>query len=135
MKSAMQSSVQDLPNVERTQNESGFFSSDSLLNILKLILAGSELSEILTIIARLVESQGNGTLCTIWLPDAEGSHLHCAAAPGLPGFAVNVGRTSVGPKGASCGTAVYRREPVFVSDILHDPLWDDYRHLFQPYEQ
>jgi formate hydrogenlyase transcriptional activator len=41
---------------------------------------------------------------------------------------------SVGPKGASCGTAVYRREPVFVADILDDSLWDDYRHLMQPYD-
>ncbi len=125
--------IQDLPTIGRVHSESSFFSSDSVLNILKLILAGSALPEVLTIIAQLVESQANGTLCTIWLPDPDGKRLHCAAAPSLPGFAVNVGPTSVGPKGASCGTAVYRREPVFVSDILHDSLWDDYRHLFQPY--
>ena len=133
MKSATQSPVQDLPKLERAQNESGFFSSESVLNILKLILAGSELSEVLTIIAGLVESQGNGTLCTIWLPDADGKHLHCAAAPSLPGFAANVGPMSVGPKGASCGTAVYRREPVYVADILRESIWDDYRDLVSPY--
>ncbi|MGA7415818.1 MAG: sigma 54-interacting transcriptional regulator [Bryobacteraceae bacterium] len=129
----MQSPAQDLTRVKGAQNETGLFSSESVLNILKLILAGSELPEVLTIIARLVESQGDGTLCTIWLPDAEGKHLHCVAAPSLPGFAANVGRTSVGPRGASCGTAVYRRESVFVADILRDSLWDGYRHLFQPY--
>ena len=91
MKPSIQSGMQDLPKLEGTENESGFFSSESVLNILKLILAGSELSEVLTIIARLVESQGNGTLCTIWLPDADGKHLHCAAAPSLPGFAASVG--------------------------------------------
>jgi formate hydrogenlyase transcriptional activator len=133
MKSATQSTAHELPKVGRAQNESGFFSSESVLDILKLILAGSELSEVLAIIARLVESQGDGTLCTIWLPEVDGKHLHCAAAPSLPGFAANVGPTSVGPKGASCGTAVYRKEPVYVADILHDSLWDDYRHLFQPY--
>ncbi|HXY77442.1 MAG TPA: GAF domain-containing protein, partial [Candidatus Acidoferrales bacterium] len=133
MKSATQPSVNNVPPPDLLQNESGFFSSESVLNILKLILAGSELSQVLTIIAELVESQGNGTLCTIWLPDANGTHLHCAAAPGLPGFAATVGPTFIGPKGASCGTAVYRREPVFVSDILQDPLWDDYRELFRPY--
>ena len=113
------------PTVELAQNESSFLSSESVLDILKLILAGSELSDVLTIIAGLVESQGNGALCTIWLPDADGKHLHCAAAPSLPGFSANVGATAVGPKGASCGTAVYRKEPVFVTDILHDSLWDD----------
>jgi formate hydrogenlyase transcriptional activator len=133
MQSPTESLRQGLEKLERTQNESGFFSSESVLNILKLIFAGSELSQVLTIIAELVESQGDGTLCTIWLPDADGKHLRCAAAPSLPGFGATVGPTSVGPKGASCGTAVYRREPVFVADILHDSLWDDYRHLFQPF--
>ena len=32
--------------------------SESVLNILRLIFSGSPLSEVLTIIARLVESQG-----------------------------------------------------------------------------
>src|SRR5262249_12451048 len=59
--------------------------------------------------------------------------LHCAAAPSLPGFSAHVGPTFVGPKGASCGTAVYRREPVYVRDILKDPLWDDYRDKFLPF--
>ncbi len=40
---------------------------------------------------------------------------------------------SVGPKGASCGTAVYRREPVYVADILRESMWDDYRDLVLPY--
>jgi formate hydrogenlyase transcriptional activator len=129
----MQAPAQDLQKLEPTENESGFFSSESVLKILKLILAGSELSEVLTIIARLVESLGNEMFCTIWLPDAGGKHLYCAAAPSLPGFPAHVGPTYICPNGASCGTAVYRREPVFVSDILHDSLWDNYRHLFQPY--
>jgi formate hydrogenlyase transcriptional activator len=133
MKSAMQSPTEDLPKLDRAQNASGFFSSESVLNILKLILAGSELSEVLTIIAGLVESQGNGTLCTIWLPDADGKQVYCAAAPSLPGFAENAGRMSIGPKGASCGTAIYRREPVYVADILRESIWDDYRDRLLPY--
>jgi len=61
-------------------NESGLFSSEAVLNILKLILAGSPLPEVLTIIAQLVESRGDGTLCTIWLPDDDGKVVYCAAA-------------------------------------------------------
>src|SRR6267378_6642016 len=115
------------------QNDSGLFSGESVLDVLKLIFAGAPLSEVLTIIARLVEAQGNGIFCTIWLLNEDGRYLHCAAAPGLPGFAAHVDRMSVGPKGASCGTAVYRKEPVYVTDILSDPIWDDYRHLVSPY--
>src|ERR1700678_2828555 len=121
------SSPSGLPAVDPAHNDSGFFSSETVLDILQLILAGSELSEVLTVVARLVESQGKGTLCTIWLPDADGKHLYCAAAPSLPGFAAASARTMIGPKGASCGTAVYRREPVYVADILKEPSWDDYR--------
>jgi formate hydrogenlyase transcriptional activator len=102
-------------------------------NILRLISAGSPLPETLKVIARLVESQGEGLFCTIWLPDEQGNYLHCAAAPSLPGFSAHVGRMEVSPKGASCGTAVYRREPVYVTDILTDPRWDDYRRLMLPY--
>jgi formate hydrogenlyase transcriptional activator len=107
--------------------------NETVLNILKLILAGSPLSEVLTIIARFVESQGNDMLCTIWLPDEDGTQLLCTASPSLPGFSAHVGPMFVGPKGASCGTAVYRREPVYVTDILSDPIWDDYRDRVAAY--
>ncbi|HEY6330007.1 MAG TPA: GAF domain-containing protein, partial [Blastocatellia bacterium] len=106
---------------------------ESVLDILKLISTGSPLPEILTVIARAVESQAKGLFCTIWLPDEEGDYLYCAAAPSLSGFIEHVGRMRICPKGASCGTAVYRREPVYVTDILTDPVWDDYRHLMAPY--
>jgi formate hydrogenlyase transcriptional activator len=88
-----------------------------------LIFAGSPLSEVLTIIARLVEAQGEGMLRAIFLLDKDGSHVRCATAPSLPGFMEKGIRIPVNPKG----------EPVHVTDILSDPLWDDYRHLFLPY--
>jgi formate hydrogenlyase transcriptional activator len=88
-----------LSSMQQPQNESALFSSERVLNILKLILAGSPLPEVLTIVARLVESQGEGTICTIWLPDEDGKQLHCAAAPSLAGFSAHVGPTLVGPKG------------------------------------
>jgi formate hydrogenlyase transcriptional activator len=134
MERAIQSPLQIPSGMEGAQKDFGLFSSESVLDILKLILAGSSLPEVLTIIAHLVESQGEGMFCTIWLPDEDGQRLHCVAAPSLPGFSAHVGPTTICPKGASCGTAVYRKEPVYVSDILTDPLWDDYRHLMAPYE-
>jgi formate hydrogenlyase transcriptional activator len=120
-------------STQDAQKEPGLFSSESVLDILRLILAGAPLAEVLTIIAQLVESRGDGILCTIWLPDDQGRQLHCAAAPSLPGFITNVGSMLIGPKGGSCGTAVYRKEPVYVTDILNDPVWDHYRHLLLPY--
>jgi len=115
------------------RKESDLFSGESVLNILKLIFAGAPLTEVLTIIARLVEAQGQGMLCTIWLLDTEGKCVTCAAAPSLSQFASEMPSTPVGPNNASCGTAVYRREPVYVTDILSDPLWDDFRHFASPH--
>jgi formate hydrogenlyase transcriptional activator len=123
-----------LMSIDReTHSLSGLFSSETVFKILRLILAGSPLEEVLTIIAQLVESRGDGTLCTIWLPSDYERQLYCAAAPSLPGFISHVGSMLIGPKGGSCGTAVYRREPVYVTDILHDPVWDHYRHLLLPF--
>jgi formate hydrogenlyase transcriptional activator len=133
MESVSESPIQTRPRIEPNPKETGLFSGESVLTILKLILAGSPLSEVLTIIAQLVESQGTNMFCTIWLPNEDGSQLHCEAAPSLAGFSAHVGTMFVGPKGASCGTAVYRREPVYVTDIVSDSLWDDYRDLMAPY--
>jgi formate hydrogenlyase transcriptional activator len=133
MKRAIQSSAEALLPGGLAKDESGLFSIESVLKLQKLIFAGSPLSEVLTHIAQLVESQAEGMFCTIWLPDEDEKYLYCAAAPSLPGFSDHVGRTQVSPNGASCGTAVYRREPVYVTDILTESSWDDYRHLMLPY--
>ncbi len=49
----------------------GFFPTKAVLNLQKLIFGGSPLCEVLTHIAQLVESQAEGMLCTIWLPDED----------------------------------------------------------------
>jgi len=133
VKSTTQSTGGATLTTKDAQNAPDLLSSGSVLNILRLILAGAPLAEVLTIIAQLVESRGDGTLCTIWLPHDDGKQLYCAVAPSLPGFIAHVGSMLIGPRGGSCGTAVYRKEPVYVIDILNDPIWDHYRHLLLPY--
>jgi len=133
MESTTQSRAKLVLSTNDAQNASGLLSSESVLRILRLILAEAPLVDVLTIIAQLVESRGDGTLCTVWLPNDDGKQLCCAAAPSLPGFIADVGSMLIGPKGGSCGTAVYRKEPVYVTDILSDPIWDHYRHLLLPY--
>src|SRR5271163_1520180 len=133
MEKAVQSPAEVLSPGGPAKDESGLFSIESVLKLQKLIFAGSPLSEVLTNIAQLVESQAEGMSCTIWLPDEGGKELYCAAAPNLPGFIAQAGTMAVGPKGGSCGTAVYRREPVYSTDILTDPAWDLYRDRLLPY--
>ncbi len=133
MERAMESPAKILSRDGRPEHEVGLFSIASVLHLEKLIFAGSPLSEVLANIAQLVESRANGMFCTIWLPDEKGKELYCAAAPGLPGFISQVGRMVIGPQGGSCGTAVYQREPVYITDILTDPAWDLYRDRLSPY--
>src|ERR1700733_8821225 len=133
MERALQFPAKVIPRRRSPEHESGLFSTESVLNLQKLIFAGSPLPEVLTNIAQLVEAQAEGMSCTIWLPDEDGKELHCAAAPSLPGFCAHVGTMAVCRKGASCGTAIYRRESVYVTDILTDPLWEDYRDRLLPY--
>jgi formate hydrogenlyase transcriptional activator len=133
MERAVQSAAELSSLGAPANDKSGLFSTESVLNLQKLIFAGSPLSDVLATIAQLVESQAEGMSCTIWLPDGDGKELYCAAAPSLPGFSAHVGTMTVGPKGGSCGTAVYRRESVYVTDILIDPAWDLYRDRLLPY--
>src|ERR1700728_2277011 len=133
MERAIQFPPKVLSRERAPEHELGLFSTESVLNLQKLIFAGSPLSEVLANIAQLVESQAEGMSCTIWLPDEDGKELHCAAAPSLPGFIAHAGAMAVGPKGGSCGTAIYRKEPVYVTDILSDPIWDNYRDRILPY--
>jgi formate hydrogenlyase transcriptional activator len=133
MERAIQFPARVLSRERPPEHKSGLLSTESVLNLQKLIFAGSPLPEVLTNIAQLVESQADGLSCTIWLPDEDGKELHCAAAPSLPGFSARVGTMAVGPKGGSCGTAVYRKEPVYVTDILTDPIWENYRGRLLPY--
>jgi len=133
MERAIQFPARLLSRERPPEHKSELLSTESVLNLQKLIFAGSPLSEVLTNIAQLVESQADGLSCTIWLPDEDGKELHCAAAPSLPGFSARVGTMAVGPKGGSCGTAVYRKEPVYVTDILTDPIWENYRGRLLPY--
>ncbi|MBI1723940.1 MAG: PAS domain S-box protein [Gemmatimonadetes bacterium] len=98
--------------------------------VLDMIVTGDPLEDVLTSLLRLIESQSQGMLCSILLLDEDGRHLRHGAAPSLPeAYMKAIDGEPIGPRAGSCGTAVYRREPVIVTDIQEDPLWADYREL------
>lgn len=60
--------------------------------------------------------------------DPVGSRLRIGAAPRLPeAFSAAIDGEQTGPAAGSCGTAAFRKLPVYVTDIETDPLWADYR--------
>jgi len=131
----------DDPNVAKTQKlprlssdpadqekEAAF--EDGQKRILQMIDDNVPLPEILNSLVLLIEAQAPAMLCSVLLLSADGNHIEHGAAPSLPQQYVKaVDGAPIGPKHGSCGTAMYRGEPVVVTDIFSDSLWDDYRDL------
>jgi len=98
--------------------------------ILQRLAANAPLPEILERLVLLIEAQSPGMLCSILLLSDDGDHVRHGAAPSLPKEYVEaIDGAAIGPKVGSCGTAMYRGEPVVVTDISVDPLWEDFREL------
>jgi len=98
--------------------------------ILQRLAANAPLSEILERLVLLIEAQSPGMLCSVLLLSEDGDHVRHGAAPSLPPEYVQaIDGSPIGPKHGSCGTAMYRGEPVVVTDILSDTLWEDYKDL------
>jgi PAS domain S-box-containing protein len=102
--------------------------------ILRHISSEVPLAEALDFISREIEAREPGSRCSVLLVDADGRHLRHGAAPSLPAeYCAAIDGAEVGASVGSCGTAAFRREPVFVGDIASDPLWADYRALALPH--
>jgi PAS domain S-box-containing protein len=102
--------------------------------VLEMIARDAPLEETLEKLVRTMEAQSAGLLCSVLLLDEDGQHVRRGAAPTLPKpYNDAIDGVSIGPKAGSCGTAMYRREPVVVTDILEDPLWEAYREVAKPY--
>ncbi len=98
--------------------------------VLEMIAQGATLSNVLTSLVTLIEAQSEGMICSVLQLSEDGKHIRHGAAPRLPEIYVQaVNGAPIGPKNGSCGTAMYRGKPVIVTDMLADPLWEDYREL------
>jgi len=107
---------------------------DGESRILELIARDARLEEVLEKLAHVVEARFTGLLCSTLLLDEDGQHVRHVAGPSLPEpYTKALIGLPIGPKAGSCGTAMYRRELVVVTDILKDPLWEAYRDLVEPH--
>jgi len=117
----------DLPRPP-TETEVAFEAGQQ--RVLKMIATNAPLSDILSELVLLIEAQTPNMLCSVLLLSDDGNHIRHGAAPSLPqDYVAAVNGAPIGPKQGSCGTAMYRGEPVVVTDIFTDPLWEDYREL------
>jgi len=101
---------------------------DGQAQILEMIAKQAPLEDVLDRLVRLIDSQLTGIFGSILLVDEDGTRLRFGAAPNLPeAYVKAIDGIRIGPQVGSCGTAAYRREPVMVADIMHDPLYENYR--------
>jgi len=118
--------TRELPAIPSLHDDEQFLSAQN--RIKEMIAADAPLNEILSNLVLLIESQSPGMLCSVLQLSADGNHIRHVVAPSLPDpYVKAIDGSPIGPKRGSCGTAMFRGQPVIVSDILTDPLWDDYR--------
>jgi PAS domain S-box-containing protein len=99
-------------------------------HVLEMIAADAPLADVLTSLVLLMEGQAEGLRCSILLLNHDGKHVRHGAAPNLPeAYVKAVNGAAIGPRTGSCGTAMYLRRPIVVTDVMTDPLWADYREL------
>jgi PAS domain S-box-containing protein len=102
--------------------------------VLSMVAQQEPLAQILERIVLNIEALSHETIASILLLDDDGVHVHHGASPHLPdSYNRAIEGAPIGPVAGSCGTAAYRKEPVIVTDIETDPLWENYRHLILPH--
>ena len=104
---------------------------ESERRVLARIAAGAPLKLVLQDLATAVEAQSEVPLyASVHLLDESGQKLVGGVGPSLPrAYLDAIEGLAIGPNVGSCGTAAFRGEPVYVSDIASDPLWHDFRDL------
>jgi PAS domain S-box-containing protein len=96
--------------------------------VLEMIAKSAPLGDTLNALVKIIEQQSKDVMGSILLLDRDGEHLMHGAAPSLPeSYNAAIHGVAIGPNVGSCGTAIYRKESVIVTDIASDPLWANYR--------
>ena len=90
---------------------------------------GIPFSEVINSLLQGIESIHPEMQSSVLLLKDDNTIKHLAG-PRLPkAYFEMIDGLAIGPEVGSCGTAMYRKEPVIVSDIGNDPLWDSYRTI------
>ncbi|HVJ34558.1 MAG TPA: ATP-binding protein [Terriglobia bacterium] len=95
-------------------------------DILDMIARGLPLQQVFDRLTEVVDDVAAPALSSILL--VRDGHLHLGAAPHLsPRYCSAIEGVAIGPNVGSCGSAVFLKQPVVVTDITTDPRWADYR--------
>lgn len=118
-----------------TERKKSEFLQQGQNKVLQEIANAKPLHDVLETLVQTIESQMDGVAGSVMLVSENGENLKAAVAPNLPGKYVELcDGIPIGPKVGSCGTAVYRRESVFVENIHEHELWEDFREAVSQFE-
>ena len=97
--------------------------------VLELIASGSDLTRTLEALTRLIQAGDPETMGSVLLLE-DGKRVRTAAAPDLPAeYSRAIDGMAIGPGQGSCGTAMFLKQRVIVTDIATDPLWVPFREV------
>ncbi|SMF95944.1 PAS domain S-box-containing protein [Methylomagnum ishizawai] len=98
------------------------------MDILERIAGGVPLAGVLDGIARAVEAESPGTLCSILVLDPESRRLRHGAGPSLPeAYNRFCDGVEIGPGVGCCGTAAYENRRVVAENLQTHPFWAGFR--------
>ena len=119
--------VQDIRDANTSRRRQDLERSER--RILRMVALGSPLRDVLEGICTVVEERARpGAIASVMLVNNDRDALTLAAAPNAPeAVACALEGLSVRDGWGSCGTAAARAEPVIVSDIARDPVWERHR--------
>jgi len=102
---------------------------------LEMITLDRPTNEILNGLCMLAETMVDDSVASIMLLDQSRSRLEVRAAPSIPREAIEaLNGLQPGPDAGSCGTAVFKREPVFIANILTDVRWARYLDIAKRFD-
>lgn len=100
--------------------------------LLELMARGAPLQDTLIRLALLIEAQSEGLYCTVLLLDEDGVHVRPGVGPRMPpAYLQALDGFAIGPDHGSCGSSMFLKQTVIVSDICSDPRWVPYKGLIE----
>ena len=103
--------------------------------ILEITISGSDYQATLDTLCKLVEGLATKSVASILLLDENDECLYIRSAPNLCKEAIEDLNGLVPAENAgSCGTAVFKKEPQFVSNTINDKRWDSFHPYIKNYD-
>lgn len=100
------------------------------MHVLEMATQNISLTDLLEFLIKNIEEINKDTFGSILFLESDKVTVKCGPAPSLPKeYSDSLNGVRIGPNSGSCGTAMYKKLPVIVSDIENDILWRDYKEL------